>query len=788
MLLLRSLFAGLVLACVARAQLEGGVVALHQACLDATTDALVLNIAAHPDDEADRTLTWLRHRLGVRTVTAYTTCGQGGQNAIGADIGPALARIRVRETLAAARHTGVAVRWLGFPDFGYSKTLAETVAFWGEQELLARMRRLVAELGPDAVLTNHGLRRGHGHHRASAFAIETVLGEVWDAGGSVPLWNREFGVLRRPDWECDPFEFDPVRGATYARQASDGRHQHRTQGPWRPHDPRRTRRDRWRLQFPRLRGVAPSPLAHFGSLLEEDEFRTAWAASGGDLGALQAAFDGFAARRGAEEHVAAASRLLRQLRPLRERLTEAGAARRRLDRRLDALERVVLAGRGIGVEAFVDPPRLARGSRGTVRVLVHAASPDDVEAVGATCRGAAAEAVSVEGRGRHWLQVEFDAGDPRYNSSSTNDYEPEWVEVAVALRVAGLPIVRHMALAAELEPGTELRWSQPSLLVRAGDPAARSIALQMRHEGDEVLHAEVGLELPVGVRATVTPARVELSPARPTQQLSVQLESGAMAAGRGVVRARAAGAEAALDLVAVPLAVPPQLRVGLVRGPDDTLLRALKGLGVAVVELDRAALDATSWQQLSTVVLDIRAYYHRPELARHRERLLAFCAAGGRVVSFYHKPGEWNAAEGRPLLAPYALRVGNARVSEEDAVVTLLRPEHPLWSWPSSITKRDFDGWVQERGLNYPVEWAPEWVPLIAAADRGERRLDTGLLYARHGAGDFVYCSLALYRQLRAGHPGAARIAINLLCPPPRRVAATARSSVRPPASPESHR
>ena len=99
--------------------------AFLQACKDATTDAVVMNLAAHPDDESGRSLVFLRRKFGVRTVTVYSTCGEGGQNAIGREIGMELARIRTRETLAAARLTGTQVRWLGFADFGYSKTAAE---------------------------------------------------------------------------------------------------------------------------------------------------------------------------------------------------------------------------------------------------------------------------------------------------------------------------------------------------------------------------------------------------------------------------------------------------------------------------------------------------------------------------------------------------------------------------------------------------------------------------------------------------------------------------------------
>jgi LmbE family N-acetylglucosaminyl deacetylase len=118
-----------VLAPFARAQQaepEAGFVALHQALLDARTDAVVLNVAAHPDDEASRTNTILRRKYGMRVVTAYTTYGDGGQNAIGREIGPELAYLRVRETLRAAAMSDVEVRWLGMEDFGFSKTLDET--------------------------------------------------------------------------------------------------------------------------------------------------------------------------------------------------------------------------------------------------------------------------------------------------------------------------------------------------------------------------------------------------------------------------------------------------------------------------------------------------------------------------------------------------------------------------------------------------------------------------------------------------------------------------------------
>ena len=90
-------------------------------------------------------------------------------------------------------------------------------------------------------------------------------------------------------------------------------------------------------------------------------------------------------------------------------------------------------------------------------------------------------------------------------------------------------------------------------------------------------------------------------------------------------------------------------------------------------------------------------------------------------------------------------------------------PDHPLLTTPNRLSEADFDGWVQERGLNFPSKWAKEWQPLMQMNDTGEDPLKGALLYAKHGEGDYIYCSLALYRQLRKGHVGSARILVNLL-------------------------
>ena len=75
----------------------------------------------------------------------------------------------------------------------------------------------------------------------------------------------------------------------------------------------------------------------------------------------------------------------------------------------------------------------------------------------------------------------------------------------------------------------------------------------------------------------------------------------------------------------------------------------------------------------------------------------------------------------------------------------------------------DWDGWVQERGLYFPDAWAPEYEPILAVQDPGHPAERGALLYARYGAGQIIYCALALYRQLDSLHPGAVRLFANLV-------------------------
>ena len=114
-------------------------------------------------------------------------------------------------------------------------------------------------------------------------------------------------------------------------------------------------------------------------------------------------------------------------------------------------------------------------------------------------------------------------------------------------------------------------------------------------------------------------------------------------------------------------------------------------------------------------------------------------------------------------VAPYDLNLSRDRVTVEEAEVRMLAPEHPVLNKPNKITAKDFDGWVQERGLYFPNQWSEEFTPILSSNDEGETPKDGGLLVAPYGKGHYVYSGYSWFRELPAGVPGAYRLFVNLL-------------------------
>jgi hypothetical protein len=205
--------------------------------------------------------------------------------------------------------------------------------------------------------------------------------------------------------------------------------------------------------------------------------------------------------------------------------------------------------------------------------------------------------------------------------------------------------------------------------------------------------------------------------------------------------------------------VPRGLKVAYVPGVGDNVAPTLAQLGVDVTVLSPDSVALADLSRFRTVVLGPRVYEANPALAAANGRLLDWARGGGTLVVQYQQD------IARPGLAPFPLTLAQRaeRVTEEDATVRLLDASNPLLTSPNRITMQDFAGWVQERATYMPTTFDPAYTPLLEMADVGMTPNRSGILIAPLERGTYVLTTLAFFRQLPAGNPGAARLFVNLL-------------------------
>ncbi len=210
----------------------------------------------------------------------------------------------------------------------------------------------------------------------------------------------------------------------------------------------------------------------------------------------------------------------------------------------------------------------------------------------------------------------------------------------------------------------------------------------------------------------------------------------------------------------VDVKVPHDLRIGYIMGAGDDIPTVLKqvGMNVTLIPAERLASDELSGY--GTIVLGIRAYDTQKDVVANNKKLLDFVAAGGTLIVQYNTSvGDFNNGH----FTPFTAELSRARVSVEEAPVDILAPEDGVFHYPNEITARDFDGWVQERGLYFMDKWDEHFKPLLSCHDPGEDAQKGGLLRAQYGKGTYIYTGYAFFRQLPAGVPGAVRLYVNLL-------------------------
>ncbi|MBA3894622.1 MAG: PIG-L family deacetylase [Gemmatimonadales bacterium] len=274
-----------------------------------------------------------------------------------------------------------------------------------------------------------------------------------------------------------------------------------------------------------------------------------------------------------------------------------------------------------------------------------------------------------------------------------------------------------------------------------------------------------------------------------------EYDSGVFTVSYPHIRSRSYVVPAAAEVHLAPVALPQLTRIGYVRGASDLVPEALERAGLPVTLLDARALERDDLSRFPVIVIGPRAYETDSALVENNARLLAYARGGGALIVQYQQhrffsdgfaplpltvggpslaprpdslePGAAAASggsDGQPAdSAPDAPQVSHDRVVDERAPVTIVEPDHPVMRRPNRISERDWEGWVQERGLYFARTWDPAYTPILETSDRDEPALRGGLLVAPVGKGTYVYTGLSFFRQLPAGVPGALRLFANLL-------------------------
>ena len=213
----------------------------------------------------------------------------------------------------------------------------------------------------------------------------------------------------------------------------------------------------------------------------------------------------------------------------------------------------------------------------------------------------------------------------------------------------------------------------------------------------------------------------------------------------------------------VDVKVPESLSVGYLMGAGDEIPSVLEDAGVDVKLISPDELASGDLKRYSTIVLGIRAYDVRADVRKYNPRLLEYVEGGGTLIVQYNADvQQFN--EGK--FTPYPADLSRDRVTMEEAPVKILDENDEIFDTPNEITAKDFDGWVQERGLYFMSKWDPRYQAMLETHDTGDAEMKGGLLKTTYGKGTYIYCGYAFFRQLPNGVPGAVRLFVNLLTAP----------------------
>ena len=780
---------------------DRGVAGLRHTLKQLSTDARILYVTAHPDDEDPALLTYLSRGLGAHVTMLILNRGEGGANVVSGDFFEALGALRTVEMLKAAQYYGVEVRFTRAVDYGFSKNIREALTQWKEEELLADVVRITRDVKPHIIISrfNESERDGHGHHQTAGRMAKRAFREsAMTDWRPLKLYTTNWRDGEQVTLKIDTGEYDAVLGRSYAQIGRDGYRWHRSQG---------------------MAGNIPRPGPVWAYLKLE----------GSNVGMVESETSVFdrVPHKVEDENVAALVRLFNPLEP--EGLApQLALAWQRLPERRNLLAKALALSLGLEFEALIEPDQPITGPFAMfrpietlqvaqpgqalkARMVLHQRGNTKVAGISYGAKGPI-EIGKPDAGGVYPLRILSNAKATAafWSRPSVRDAMYQLSDAKLLGRVAPDSGIRAMATFTYQgsEVTLESEFETSSVDPRIG---AQRQALAIGPPVSVQFESSFGLA-PIGKREYELSVTIRnLSMLRQKGQLQLRLPAGFSLIGdapsfdlakekeeaRVQLRLRLPERLASQDypitavakigdleysasfqpitqpgfrvlywsqpsihaLRAVDVKIAAGLKVAYIMGSGDEMPEGLRQLGIPVDLLNESNLATGDLSQYSTILVGIRAYAAREDLKRHNARLLEYVNKGGALIVQYQTQ-EYDKNFG-PF--PYTQGRGAEETSEEDAPVTILATNDVVFESPNHITKADFEGWVEQRGSKFFATWAPEWQPMIETHDQGQPPQSGVWMQARYGKGLYVYCSLAWYRQLPFAVPGAARIVANLV-------------------------
>ncbi|TDB67317.1 PIG-L family deacetylase [Arundinibacter roseus] len=781
----------------------------------------VLYMAAHPDDENTTFIAYMANEKLYNTNYLALTRGDGGQNLIGPQIREQLGMIRTQELLQARRVDGGRQFFSRANDFGFSKNPQEAFMIWEKEQLLADAVWVIRQVKPDVIVTRFppDSRAGHGHHSASSILAEEAFDaaadpkrfpeqlkfvEPWQAKRL--LWNISmWSITNRAEFiknagqylQIDLGGYNPLLGKSYGELSAESRSMHRSQG----------------FGSVGTRGTSVEYFQHTkGDKTMTDLFEgidTSWKRVKGSAKIEQLVQQ--AAREFDATNPAGSVPLLLSIRSELQKLPDGFWKTSKL---ADVQE---LIKNSMGLYLEVTATEFAYPPGATLPLTVEAINRSSVPVSLEKIKLPFASKDSVIRASLAYnqdLTFETNALIP----AKTPISQPYWLrkEIGYAglfsvdnLQEIGLPENPPVALVTFdlLVAGQPLRVDVPVVFKKKDPvlgeiyqplvvtpPVFATIAQEVYmfdtaeprkvdvtiKAGKDNCSGEVKLALPTGWKSIPEKVPFAIQEKGAEQTVEFQLFPPAdpqEANVRAVVTLEGKEYDKSFGLISYTH-IPAQVffptastkavkldlvkkgtNIGYIMGAGDLIPQSLRQIGYRVTLLEDQDMTPEKLGTFDAIITGVRAYNTNERMKHHQAALLKYVENGGNLVVQYNTNMGLKTTE----LGPYPFELTRDRITEETSEVRFIKPESAVLNSPNKITADDFNSWVQERGLYFPQNWAPEYEAVISSNDPNSPPLDGGILVARYGKGNYVYTSLSWFRELPAGVPGAYRLFVNLL-------------------------